>query len=179
MVAILQLKASKHFVYFVSIAVVTFTLLNIFPTREYYLMDNTNNTTTFNKTSYNSHLLHTYGRRTADIFQQCSKLIGKSSKSSCYISFLKCCRDFGLIPKRLRLKNPASSERSKAVIRRLNLYSSPPSSTVTGNFFIKTKLTRIYIAVISKNLKIKTNTKALQILEGMQHVIGPQLRCIP
>ena len=28
MVAILQLKASKHFVYFVSIAVVTFTLLN-------------------------------------------------------------------------------------------------------------------------------------------------------
>ena len=29
MVAILQLKASKHFVYFVSIAVVTFTLLNI------------------------------------------------------------------------------------------------------------------------------------------------------
>ena len=30
MVAILQLKASKHFVYFVSIAVVTFTLLNIY-----------------------------------------------------------------------------------------------------------------------------------------------------
>ena len=29
MVAILQLKASKQFVYFVSIAVVTFTLLNI------------------------------------------------------------------------------------------------------------------------------------------------------
>ena len=29
MVAILQLRASKHFVYFVSIAVVTFTLLNI------------------------------------------------------------------------------------------------------------------------------------------------------
>ena len=29
MVAILQLKASKHFVYFVSITVVTFTLLDI------------------------------------------------------------------------------------------------------------------------------------------------------
>ena len=29
---------------------------------------------------------------------------------------MKCCRDFGLIPKGLRLKNPASSERSKAVI---------------------------------------------------------------
>ena len=77
-------------------------------------MDNPNNTSTSNNTSYNSHLLHTFGRRTADIFQQCSR--GKSSKSSCHISFLKCCRDFGLIPKGLRLKNPASSERSKAVI---------------------------------------------------------------
>ena len=115
-VAILQLKASKHFAYFVSVTAVTFTLLNISLTREYYLMDNPNNTSTSNNTSYNSHLLLTYGRRTADIFQQCSKLIGKSSKSSCHISFLKCCRDFGLIPKGLRLKNPASSERSKAVI---------------------------------------------------------------
>ena len=37
MVAILQLKASKHFVYFVSIAVVTFTLLNISLTKDAYL----------------------------------------------------------------------------------------------------------------------------------------------
>ena len=134
MVAILQLKASKHFVYFVSIAVVTFTLLNISLTREYYLMDNPNNTSTSNNTSYNSHLLHTYGRRTADIFQQCSKLIGKSSKSSCHISFLKCCRDFGLIPKGLRLKNPVSSERSKAVISKAE--SLLRTSELTGNLFL-------------------------------------------
>ena len=79
-------------------------------------MDNANNTTTSNNTSYKSHLQHTYGRRTADIFHQCSKLIGKSSKSSCHISFLKCCRDFGLVPKGLRLKNPVSSDRSKAIV---------------------------------------------------------------
>ena len=48
------------------------------------------------------------------IFQQCTKLIGKSSKSSCHISFLKYCQDFGLIPKGLRY--PASSERSKSII---------------------------------------------------------------
>ena len=104
MVAILQLKASKHFVYFVPIAVITFTLLNISLTREYYLMDNPNNTTTSNNTSYSSHVMHTYGRRTADIFQQCSKLIGKSSKSSCHISFLKCYQGFGLIPNILSYK---------------------------------------------------------------------------
>ena len=116
MVAILQLKASKLIIYFVSFTVVIFTILNIFPTREYYLMDNANNTTTSNNTSYKSHLQHTYGRRTADIFHQCSKLIGKSSKSCCHISFLKCCRDFGLVPKGLRLKNPVSSDRSKAIV---------------------------------------------------------------
>ena len=56
MVAILQLKASKLIVYSVSFTVVIFTILNIFPTREYYLMDNANNTTTSNNTSYKSHL---------------------------------------------------------------------------------------------------------------------------
>ena len=44
-------------------------------------------------------------------------------------------------------------------------------------FLLKTKLT------LRSYLKINTNTKALQILEGMQYVvklpIGPQLRCIP
>ena len=103
---ILQLKASKLIVFFVFFTVVIFTILNIFPTREYYLIVNANNTTTSNNTSYKSHLHHTYGRRTADIFHQCSKLIGKSSKSSCHISFLKCFRDFGLVPKGLRLKKP-------------------------------------------------------------------------
>ena len=29
---------------------------------------------------------------------------------------MKCCRDFGLVPKGLRLKNPVSSDRSKAIV---------------------------------------------------------------
>ena len=40
----------------------------------------------------------------------------KASKNSCHVSFLKCCRDFNLTPKGLRLKNPVKTERSKAII---------------------------------------------------------------
>ena len=136
MVATLQLKAPKLIVYFVSFTVVIFTILNIFPTREYYLMDNANNATTSNNTSYKSHLQHTYGRRTADIFHQCSKLIGKSSKSSCHISFLKCCRDFGLVPKGLRLKKtvPVLID-PKPLLRRPKRYSLRLSSMDTRNHF--------------------------------------------
>ena len=133
--AILQLKASKLIVYFVSFTVVIFTILNIFPTREYYLMENANNTTTSNNTSYKSHLMHTYGRRTADFFHQCSKLIGKSSKSSYHISFLKCCRDFGLVPKGLRLKTLSVLIDPKPLLRRRNRCSLRLSSMDTRNHF--------------------------------------------
>ena len=42
MVAILQLKASKHFVYFVSVAVVTFTLLTTKKYKHTYIIGDLN-----------------------------------------------------------------------------------------------------------------------------------------
>ena len=167
MVATLQLKAPKLIVYFVSFTVVIFTILNIFPTREYYLMDNANNATTSNNTSYKSHLQHTYGRRTADIFHQCSKLIGKSSKSSCHISFLKCCRDFGLVPKGLRLKNPVSSDRSKAI------FAKAETLLLTSELNGHKKSFSCYtmkIETLLSNLKISTNDTEFESISRLNSI---------
>ena len=101
-------------------------------------MDNSHNEPKSNATSFKSHLLQTYGQETSETFKHCSNLVLKASKNSCHVSFLKCCRDFNLTPKGLRLKNPMKTERSKSIISKaqslvltseLNGYKSTFSSS--------------------------------------------------
>ena len=94
-------------------------------------------------------------------------LIVKSSKSSCHISFLKCCRDFGLVPKGLRLKNPVSSDRSKAIVAKAEtLLLTSELNGHKKSFSCYTKKIETLLA----NLKTSTNDTEFESISRLNSI---------